>query len=522
MNFKDYENYPRSLAKDYYIYRYLTEQNPTPKEASTLFFQTQTLSPTLLQAFGKKLEDQGLNHAIKCLNLAQAQFWEVDDNCQAIRISPSLFVTFSLKQRKFLYKKLNSLFPNYFEWMPVLLEENPLEKALKSPDFIYLYTNVGLDFRLKNFNSLISLEVLEELSKKSNFETFVNKVILEGVHDKIEISLLSLNPSSISATSYTAFLLGLNALMHENPNLAVDWFELSIQKSYYQSDKDKALFWQYLATKNDEYLKTIAKSWDFNIYSIAAKEYLNEEPFELIVPNPVENKRENYSITDPFTWNETLKFLQNRSLLALEKIASSFFTKTTLPHYSFIKERANSYKSHYFAIPYEDLLEKISVDRKALILAISRQESRFIPASISTSFALGMTQFMPFLARHIAKEQKIENFDLDHMFSPSTAYRFADIHLDYLSSWLYHPLLVAYAYNGGIGFTKRMLLEGNLFKKEKYEPFLSMELVAYAESREYGKKVLANYVAYKKILKEEVLIWDLFETLKSPDESHRF
>jgi len=37
-----------------------------------------------------------------------------------------------------------------------------------------------------------------------------------------------------------------------------------------------------------------------------------------------------------------------------------------------------------------------STDRKALMLAIARQESKFIPASISRSFALGMMQFMPF------------------------------------------------------------------------------------------------------------------------------
>jgi soluble lytic murein transglycosylase len=43
-----------------------------------------------------------------------------------------------------------------------------------------------------------------------------------------------------------------------------------------------------------------------------------------------------------------------------------------------------------------------------------------------------------------------------------------------------------------------------------------------SESREYGKKVLANYVVYKKILGEKVSILELFEDLKKPDKIHRF
>ncbi len=81
-----------------------------------------------------------------------------------------------------------------------------------------------------------------------------------------------------------------------------------------------------------------------------------------------------------------------------------------------------------------------------------------------------------------------------------------------------HPLLVAYAYNGGIGFTRRMLKNGLFSKNSKFkqlEPFLSMELVPYKETRKYGKKVLANYYIYKHHLDKEnkVTLKSLFETI---------
>ena len=110
-------------------------------------------------------------------------------------------------------------------------------------------------------------------------------------------------------------------------------------------------------------------------------------------------------------------------------------------------------------MPYYDNIKDYNKTRQALILAIARQESRFIPTAISVSYALGMMQFMPFLANHIGeKELKIPNFDQDFMFKPEIAYYFGNYHLNYLESRLKSPLFVAYAYNGGIGFHSDIML----------------------------------------------------------------
>ena len=107
-------------------------------------------------------------------------------------------------------------------------------------------------------------------------------------------------------------------------------------------------------------------------------------------------------------------------------------------------------------------------------------------------------QIMPFLSKAIAKQLK-ESYDIDKQLTPKTNIRYGIHHLKYLKKALRHPLFIAYAYNGGIGFTKRMLKEG-LFKKGKFEPFLSMELLPYDETKKYGKKVLANYFIYQNYL----------------------
>jgi len=103
-------------------------------------------------------------------------------------------------------------------------------------------------------------------------------------------------------------------------------------------------------------------------------------------------------------------------------------------------------------------------------------------------------QIMPFLSRAISKDLK-EAYNIDDQLNAKTNLRYANYHLNYLDKHLSHPLFIAYAYNGGIGFTKR-LLKTELFKSGKYEPYLSMELLPYDETKKYGKKVLTNYYVY--------------------------
>ena len=49
-----------------------------------------------------------------------------------------------------------------------------------------------------------------------------------------------------------------------------------------------------------------------------------------------------------------------------------------------------------------------------------------------------------------------------------------------------------------------------------------MELMRNAETREYGKKVLTNYVVYKKLLGEPVSLIDLCHTLLRPAKTDVF
>ena len=135
----------------------------------------------------------------------------------------------------------------------------------------------------------------------------------------------------------------------------------------------------------------------------------------------------------PFAWQKLNKQIREANASELDRLAKEFDSKETLPIYAYILERKSKFKNHYFIMPYYEYIKNYSAPRQALILAIARQESRFITTAISVSYALGMMQFMPFLANHIGeKELKIPNFDQDFMFEPKNAYYFGNHHLNYL------------------------------------------------------------------------------------------
>ncbi|MBE0496557.1 MAG: lytic transglycosylase domain-containing protein [Campylobacterales bacterium] len=524
LSFDTLSAYPRSLAKDYYIYRYLTEHTPTPQEAWELLGQAQRMSNTLLYAFGDTVQEPGFKEAIACLRLDKKAFLTASTDCRAIRMSPSFFLTLSKTEQDHVIKTVQTAYPETFAWMTSLRAEDPHAAMLENgaTQFLYLFTSTGEGFRNQTLNRPLSKETLHSFSTEPLFQSFVTQVLFERTHTELATSLLTLSPQESRPSAQSAFFLGLIALQHDLLPLADAWFAVSFEGASLRFDKDKALFWRYLVTQENHYLEALVESFDINMYTLAAYEKLGKPLPDFPRLSPQEEALLGYSATDPFTWRFTLDHLRGSEPQELEAFAKRFNTQATLPQYAFMQERLNRYQVPYFIMPYGEFLEGVEAKRKALIFAIARQESRFIPAAISTSYALGMMQFMPFLARDIAKKQGMQNFDIDHMFQPQIAYRFANIHLDYLEAWLYHPVLVAYAYNGGIGFVRRTLQRGDLFTKGPYEPFLSMELVPYAESREYGKKVLANYVIYRRLLGEDVSIWDLFERLSEPDATDRF
>ena len=318
-----------------------------------------------------------------------------------------------------------------------------------------------------------------------------------------------------------SFKYGIKMVEKNNLGKAAQHFNAAYRQYVARWEKDKSLFWLYMVTKNKSHLHKLKKSYHINMYTLLAAD-LTKGQYPRTIITPTISKSSVYGINekDPIHWAK-IKDKMNLASTDLEDLADSCESQATVGMHTYLLARACNYKKSYFPKPYRGQMKRFSKERQAIIYAIARQESRFVPASVSRSFALGMMQFMPFLIDHVAK-QKGEHIDYSDIFNPRKAIEYADFHLDYLDKWLYHPLFVAYAYNGGIGFTKRLIKNNKYFRKGPFEPYLSMEKMTNVEAREYGKRVLTNYVVYLNKLGKPTRLLPFIEQLTTPSKTDRF
>ncbi len=124
-----------------------------------------------------------------------------------------------------------------------------------------------------------------------------------------------------------------------------------------------------------------------------------------------------------------------------------------------------------------------------LIYGLIRSESFFDADVSSHAGAVGLAQLMPATAGDIARKLKIEDFDLQ---DPATSVNFGSFYLAELIGRLDNSIIDAlYSYNAGITNVrkwKRMFPD--------LPPDLTVELIPFTETRNYGKKIVSASAVY--------------------------
>ena len=125
----------------------------------------------------------------------------------------------------------------------------------------------------------------------------------------------------------------------------------------------------------------------------------------------------------------------------------------------------------------------------ALLYGLIRTESFFRPAVSSGAGAQGLTQLMAGTAGDVARKLKVADYDLS---DPATNIRFGAFYLDELIGRLDGNIMHAlFAYNAGISRLRSWVrISGTL----PHDLFL--ESLPFAETRDYGRKVLAASAVY--------------------------
>ncbi|MCL2192909.1 MAG: lytic transglycosylase domain-containing protein [Treponema sp.] len=168
----------------------------------------------------------------------------------------------------------------------------------------------------------------------------------------------------------------------------------------------------------------------------------------------------------------------------------------------------------WYPRPFWDLIERYAIQvgiEPALMLALIRAESAFMPSIVSHAGAIGLTQLMPATAEETAariRRQGGPDFRVEtggvgttnlNLNDPAVNIHIGTTYLGILNQRLGDPLLALFAYNGGTGRVRSwrnselQLLGFNL----PVDIFL--ETVPFPETRNYGRGVTSAAAVYRKL-----------------------
>ena len=512
------EQKPKSYAKDFFILQYLNQENLSFENAKIAYEMANSNNTTIKKAFNEKYK-KSAPIDLKCYKATIEQLKNEDSKCIALGLTLKEASKLSEKDLNFFISKLDP-YPTLKNDLKIFLADNQLNALINSDidRFLRFFFDLDEDYRLNTFNKRIPAELINKILLDKDFEKFLKYSVFDKRLNNLQKSFYVLKDNK-TLDPDLQFLLGINAVNNQDIEIAKSFFTNSLNKSYYRTDRDKALFWLYLVSKDNKFLDEISRSWDNSIYVLYTKELLNIPLDNIVFDIELKNKKSLYDVHDVFEWLEvTEDTKKNLDEVKLAKYSNIFTDEKTLPHMAFVLERFNKYKTQYYITPYKNIIKNYDIYKQILIYSIARQESHFIPSAVSFSSAQGVMQIMPFLSYDISKKLD-EDYNVYEQFIPEKNIKYGSIHLDTLMNQFdNNPLFIAYAYNGGAGYTKNQLKKGLFKEKSKYEPFLSMEMISYTETREYGKKVLANYYIYNNHLNKEnkISLSTIFRSLVSP------
>lgn len=489
---------PSGIERDFYVWQFLKQDGISPQEVEEAYALSQFKNGYTYKQYMTLTQNREAKELDICKGTKGEDLLKVSPKCANTGLTYARTITLPHTLQKKLSEKLKVENPQKSEFLNFLSSGKSMRDVVRvyPARFSEIFVGAGEETRKAKLDLDLNKTLIDGIPRDGKFLDLV-KISVQNSYPKLQKSLL--NASSIGGDrSDIQFFLGINAVNHGKIERAKEYFSSALNIATRKKEKNKALFWLYLAENNPARLEQICDNGGFDFYSLNAYELLGKkrECFKIETDfSPLAAKSEQYNIKDPFLWTE-LKLNRDKNITLSD--IESLFTEETLPHYSFLKRAIEGYKSDHFIMPFKDAFGVYEPSRQALLYSIAKQESLFIPSAISRSFALGMMQIMPFNVEAIAK-QRGEDTKLEDMFD----YKLNLIYSNSLVAWLdkrfKHPIFIAYAYNGGGGFTGRML-GGEIFKAGRFEPYRSIEMVPITESREYGKEVLANYVIYRGLL----------------------
>jgi soluble lytic murein transglycosylase len=153
------------------------------------------------------------------------------------------------------------------------------------------------------------------------------------------------------------------------------------------------------------------------------------------------------------------------------------------------------------AYPLVDPLTRDYGPERALVLAVSRQESEFNAQAISSAGARGLMQLMPATAKQVARALRIDYRHERLTADPAYNARLGSSYLaGLLDSWDGNYVLTLAAYNAGDGRVRSWIRDWGDPRRAEVDPVDWIELIPFSETRNYVQRVLEGVQVYRQLV----------------------
>lgn len=332
--------------------------------------------------------------------------------------------------------------------------------------------------------------------------------------------------SSDAKSEYGLWTMGLLYFKEEKYDESVKYFSQILElKQINNARKTEAAFWAGRAADFNGDRKSAKNYWkiaaaypmafygalsatmlgDSPKYEFFEQEYTEEDIQELSKSKYGKRALALLQVGKKDRAEEYLKYMitskaSDRLLHAINSVATAYgLPRVSIQASGVVKDRGileiddDIIYSAQYPLPDWEPMGGWSIDR-ALLLAITKQESGFKPNAKSNAGANGLMQLMPSTAKKVAKENKVNMSDID-MSNPEHNMFLGQ---QYIVDLLGHPninnniIKMLAAYNAGMGSVVK-------FEKdfETYDPLLYIESFPAYETRSYIKRVMSNLWLYR-------------------------
>ncbi len=152
-----------------------------------------------------------------------------------------------------------------------------------------------------------------------------------------------------------------------------------------------------------------------------------------------------------------------------------------------------------YAYPRMKLSFTPVIDR-AVMFALTRQESEFNPRAVSPANAIGMMQLLPSTAKEVARKAGI-GYSRSRLYEPEYNMRLGSLYFNrLLNAYDGSYILASVGYNAGPGRVRKWLGEYGSPGSDYRKAINWIEMIPFEETRNYVQRILENTQVYRHLL----------------------